>query len=91
MVIATDQAGDGYTQHYFDARGLIRVYAMTFDGRRWTLKRDTPDFSPLTFDQRFQGTVADDGRTITGTWEHRRDGQDWQHDFDVTYTREDHP
>ena len=26
-------AGDGYTQHYFDSRGIARLYAMTFDGR----------------------------------------------------------
>jgi len=31
-VIGPD-AGDGYTQHYFDSRGIARLYAMTFDGR----------------------------------------------------------
>ena len=36
-VIGLD-AGDGYTQHYFDSRGIARVYAMTFDGRVWTLE-----------------------------------------------------
>ena len=40
-------AGDGYTQHYFDSRGIARVYAMTFDGRVWTLERRTADFTPL--------------------------------------------
>src|SRR5215210_3116319 len=39
-VIGTD-AGGGYTQHYFDSRGIARVYAMTFDGQHWTLERHT--------------------------------------------------
>ena len=30
-VIAAD--GDGFRQHYFDSRGVVRLYAMTFDGR----------------------------------------------------------
>ena len=24
---------NGFRQHYFDSRGVVRVYAMTFDGR----------------------------------------------------------
>ena len=31
-VIGPD-ADDDYIQHYFDSRGIARVYAMTFDGR----------------------------------------------------------
>src|SRR3954470_7993795 len=45
-VIAADAVGDGYTQHYFDSRGVVRLYAMTFDGRVWTLRREAEDFSP---------------------------------------------
>jgi hypothetical protein len=44
-------ADDGYTQHYFDSRGIARLYAMTFDGRDWTLERHSADFSPLPFHQ----------------------------------------
>src|SRR5437764_15268070 len=29
-IISPDTEGDGYTQHYFDSRGVVRVYAMTF-------------------------------------------------------------
>jgi hypothetical protein len=43
-VIASDPEGGTYTQHYFDSRGVVRIYAMTFDGRVWTLERTTPDF-----------------------------------------------
>src|SRR4051794_24131131 len=41
-------AEDGsYVQHYFDSRGVTRVYAMTLEDGLWTLLRDKPDFSPL--------------------------------------------
>jgi hypothetical protein len=41
--IAIIGAGDdgALVQHYFDSRGVARRYAMTLDGRRWTLLRDT--------------------------------------------------
>jgi hypothetical protein len=68
MVIAVGP-DDGYPQHYFDARGVVRTYAMTFDGRVWTLTRAASDFTPLEFAQRFTGTFDEDGRTIRGRWE----------------------
>lgn len=46
-VIAVDSDGGGYTQHYFDERGVVRLYAMTLDAGNWTLTREAPDFSPL--------------------------------------------
>lgn len=86
-VIVTAEDG-GYVQHYFDSRGVARLYAMTFDGHTWTLERTTPDFSPLDFSQRFVGTLSDDGTTIDGEWRASNDGQQWQRDFGLTYTRE---
>ncbi len=85
-VIGLD-TGDGYTQHYFDSRGLARTYAMTFDGRRWTLARTAADFTPLDFHQRWLATVADDGATIAGRWESSPDGQAWELDFELGYRR----
>jgi hypothetical protein len=84
-VIGTDQ-GDGYTQHYFDSRGIARVYAMTFDGREWTLERHTPDFTPLPFHQRWLGAFSDPD-TIEGRWEKSPDGQEWALDFELVYSR----
>jgi hypothetical protein len=83
-IIAVD--GDAYTQHYFDSRGVVRVYAMTFDGTTWTLVRDAPDFTPLDFAQRFTGTFAD-ADTIEGRWEIAKDGTTWERDFDLVYRR----
>ncbi|MCC3765064.1 hypothetical protein K3N28_18555 [Glycomyces sp. TRM65418] len=86
-IIGTESADGSYTQHYFDSRGVARLYAMTFDGRVWTLRRESPDFAPLDFHQRFTGAIGDDGDTVSGTWETRRDGADWQHDFALDYRR----
>jgi hypothetical protein len=88
VIAATE---DGFRQHYFDSRGVVREYAMTFDGRTWTLVRRGADF-----DQRFVGEL--DGDTIRGEWLRvgggppadgaEREPQDgWEHDFDLTYTR----
>jgi hypothetical protein len=86
-VIAADAQGGTYTQHYFDSRGVVRVYVMTFDGRVWTLERTKPDFTPLNFAQRYVGTFSDDGSIIDGRWEIAHDGQDWELDFGLTYVR----
>jgi hypothetical protein len=86
-VITPDPEGAGFVQHYFDSRGVVRLYAMTFDGRVWTLLREKADFSPLDFAQRYTGTLSDDGGRITGRWEIRHPGQDWETDFDLSYVR----
>jgi hypothetical protein len=85
-VIALD-AGNDYIQHYFDSRGIVRLYTMTFDGRAWTLERHTPDFSPLPFHQRWLGAFSADGETIEGRWETSPDGRDWELDFELAYRR----
>ncbi len=71
-------------QHYFDSRGVARVYEMTFADKVWTLQRfaAAPDFS-----QRFTGTFDEGDNTIVGHWESSSDGSNWSHDFDLTYTR----
>jgi hypothetical protein len=83
-----DTTDDGsYTQHYFDSRGVARVYAMTFDGELWALTRERPDFRPLDFAQRFTATIEDGGRVMRGAWEINEDGRSWHKDFDMIYTR----
>jgi hypothetical protein len=85
VVVAGEDGG--YVQHYFDSRGTARRYAMTFDGRTWTLERTQPDLSPLDFCQRFVGRVREDGAVIDGEWLTSADGRQWAHDFAMTYTR----
>jgi hypothetical protein len=88
MVIAYAPETGAFTQHYFDSRGVVRLYAMTFDGRAWTLERTSADFTPLDFEQRFTSEFSDDGATIRGRWEKRPPGAStWEHDFDLSYVR----
>ena len=72
----------GFAQHYFDSRGVARVYAMALSPERWELSRDDPDFA-----QRFVGEFADGGDTINGRFEKCTDGSTWELDFHLTYTR----
>jgi hypothetical protein len=86
-IIGFDAGRETYVQHYFDSRGVARLYRMSFGDGLWKLWRNSADFSPLTFAQRFTGTFDDDGKTIGGRWETNSDGSHWEHDFDVTYTK----
>jgi hypothetical protein len=87
-IIGADPESEGtYLQHYFDSRGVARIYRMSFSDGVWKLWRDSPDFSPLNFLQRYTGTFTDEDRTISGSWEICHDGTTWEHDFDLTYTK----
>jgi hypothetical protein len=81
-----DDDSSPLVQHYFDSRGVARLYHMTLEGNVWTLERRAEDDDD--FDQRFRGTFSDDGRTIVGAWE-RSDapGAPLHHDFDITYRK----
>src|SRR3712207_4692411 len=48
-VIAPAADGDGFTQHYFDSRGVVRLYDMTLADGVMTLRREKPDFSDFSF------------------------------------------
>jgi hypothetical protein len=86
-IVSVDPETGGYLQHYYDSRGVVRLYAMTLADGVWTLTRESPDFSPLDFRQRYIGTFSQDGNTISGAWETDADGAGWKHDFDLTYRR----
>jgi hypothetical protein len=87
IIGADPESEDDFLQHYFDSRGVARVYKMSVGDGVWKLWRDSPDFSPLDFSQRYTGAFGDDGKTITGSWEICHDGTTWEHDFDLTYTK----
>lgn len=82
-IIGRDDSADDFHVLYSDNRGVSRVYRMTFDGHRWTLQRNTTEFS-----QRFEATVTTDQTTIEGPWEKSFDsGKNWKHDFNINYTK----
>lgn len=81
-IIGADPAGGGFVQHYFDSRGVHRTYAMTLEAGVWSLWRHDADFA-----QRFVGRFSPDGHAIAGAWERSDDGERWEHDFAMTYSR----
>src|ERR1043166_6898626 len=44
MVLGRSDFAESYTALYYDARGVSRIYEMTFDGRFWQMFRADPDF-----------------------------------------------
>src|SRR5579875_2222106 len=81
-VTGEQAAGEHLTMHYFDRRGVYRVYAVSLDDGRWRFWREDPGFW-----QRFTGVFSADGDTITGQGEMRRDGAGWEPDLALTYRR----
>jgi hypothetical protein len=86
-IVGVDPASRELIQHYFDSRGVARLYRMTLEDNVWTLWRSDPDFS-----QRFTGTISPDGARITGAWEigppnAAPDDGTFAHDFDLVYTK----
>ncbi len=70
-------------QHYFDSRGVARVYEMTLDAGTWTLYRAGPDWP-----QRYVAQLGEDGNSITGRWERGTEpGAQLQHDFELNFSR----
>lgn len=64
---------ESFTQHYYDSRGIARVYQMSLDDRVWKVWREAPGFW-----QRYTGVISDDGSTIKGAWEGPADGREWK-------------
>jgi hypothetical protein len=82
-VIGLDDPSETFAYVYTDGRGVSRVYDMTLDEGEWKIwGRRKPDLL-----QRFLGTVSDDGQTIDGRWEQSPDGQDWELDFEIKYSK----
>jgi hypothetical protein len=82
MIIGVGDDPDTFVQHYYDSRGVHRVYQMTLDDRVWRLWRAAPGFH-----QRYTGEFSEDGARITGAWDKSEDGSTWEHDFDLNYRR----
>ena len=73
---------DELSMHYFDSRGVHRVYGVSFGDGIWRMWRHTAGFS-----QRFTGTFSDEGDTIEGLWKLSRDDTTWDDDLRVTFRR----
>ena len=76
----------GLRMHYFDSRGVFRIYEMRMADGAWQIWRDAPGFS-----QRFTGIFTDGGDTIEGRWELCRDDIHWDDDLAITFRRHKEP
>jgi hypothetical protein len=73
---------DRLTMHYFDSRGVFRVYDTSFEDGVWRIWRDAPGFN-----QRSEGRLSDDRSTIEVLFEMSEDGSNWNDDLRATYRR----
>ena len=78
----SSDADGGCAMHYFDERGVSRVYRFDAEKGQWRFWRDRPGFS-----QRYACTVSEDGNTMVESGELSRDGSTWEPDLRVTYRR----
>ena len=58
-IIGFDRGRETLLQHYFDSRGVARVYEMSLRDGVWELLRNAADFSPL------DSRSASRGRSVT--------------------------
>jgi hypothetical protein len=83
-LMGRDETSSEYCVLYADARGVSRVYQMSLDERVWRIWRSAPGFN-----QRFEGRLSVDGRTIEAHWEQSADGKTWERDFELKYVKTD--
>jgi hypothetical protein len=79
---APQPARPSLTMHYFDSRGVFRVYQVDVEANAWTIWREAPGFS-----QRFKGTFIDGDTAIDGLWQMCEDGSHWHDDLRIQYRR----
>lgn len=85
-VMGATRLDGGLAQHYFDSRGVHRVFDMTFADGVWTLDRKA--VGPKDFDQRMNATFSADGNTIMAESELRDSHtHEMRRDFSVIYRR----
>lgn len=70
------------TMHYFDSRGVFRLFQASIDDRAWQYWRNAPGFS-----QRFTGTFTEGGNVIAGMTQLCEDDVQWKDDLQITYRR----
>jgi hypothetical protein len=68
--------------HYFDSRGVFRIYDASIDDEALRFRRSAPGFS-----QSFTGTFRDGGKTMVGIWRLCEDDAHWADDLRITYRR----
>lgn len=92
-IIGGAPEGDAQPMHYFDSRGVERLYLTSVEGSTWTIWRapgeDWNGPQGPGFNQRFIGDISADGGSIEGRWERGigEAGDEWEIDFPIRYSR----
>lgn len=92
-IIGGAPEGEPQPMHYFDSRGVKRLFLMALEGPTLKIWRapgedwNGPDGPG--FNQRFIGEISADGKTIQGRWERGLGdaGDKWEIDFPINYVR----
>jgi hypothetical protein len=85
--------GEPQPMHYFDERGVTRLYLTDLEGSTWKIwlapGQDWNGPNGPGFNQRFIGEISADGKTIEGRWERGLGdaGDRWEIDFPLDYVR----
>jgi hypothetical protein len=73
----------GLRMHYFDSRGVHRIYELNVTEGGWEIARDALE----EFSQRLTVTFADEDNTMIGTSKISHDNATWNDDLAITYRR----
>jgi hypothetical protein len=85
--------GEPQPMHYFDSRGVKRLFMMALEGSTLKIWRapgeDWNGPNGPGFNQRFIGEISADGKMIEGRWERGtgKTGDKWEIDFPISYVR----
>ena len=92
-IIGGATGGQPQPMHYFDSRGVKRMFMTIVEGSTWRIWRapgeDWNGPNGPGFNQRYIGEISADGNTIEGRWERGMGdaGEDWEIDVPITYVR----
>ena len=89
-IIGGGEEGEPAPMHYFDERGVHRLYLSSVDEGRWTILRGDESWRESPgHNQRYVGEISPDGSKITGAWERGlgEAGDRWEVDFTLDYER----
>jgi len=78
---------DGLEWHYFDSRGVHRIYEFRVTDDSWEISRDAAGADESAFSQRLTVTFEDDDDTMEGRSKISYDNETWQDDLQITYRR----
>lgn len=84
---------DGLQMHYYDTRGVHRIYRLTVTDIGWEIAMDrhAPAGSfasgDATFSQRLSVTFEDNDQTMAGKSKLSVDDMNWHDDLEITYHR----